>query len=129
MENTKHQADILTRYLVGRPVQSQTLYSLYEKSLANSSQSNTESKLVNFSFSHPRFIPFIDAGLVFLRPTSEMRRRIYIVFSVLESTPEYADFFLPKKHTIVDFLIVFGTGIRAVFRAIIGIIIIKVARL
>lgn len=99
---------------------------LYEKTVGESSQNN---KLIDFAFRHPSLITFLDAALVFLDPTSELRRRIYIMFSILEASPEYASSFLPRRFSFIETIGVFMVGIRAVLKILIGVIIIKVIRL
>jgi len=121
--NSKVQADILASYLLGRPIKDPYIYDIYEELLKEAR--GDEERLVDFAFSHPVALPYLDAGLVFLRPESELRRRIYVMFSVLESSREYADLFLPQRITPVRLIGIFLVGIRAVFRAIIGIVLIK----
>lgn len=123
------QADILANYLLKRPVTEPVVYRLYETSIANTPGPVKEKRLIAFAFSHPVAIPFLDAGLVFIRPTSELRRRIYIMFSILEASPHHAELFLPGNHRFFEVVSVLASGIRAVFRALVGIIIIKVVRL
>lgn len=122
------QADILTDYLIQKSISNAVVYDLYRTVVTEKKQQD-ETKLINFAFRHPSFIPSLDAGLVFVRPESELRRRIYIMFATLESMPEYSNLFLPEKTGTQGFIRVIGSGIRAVYRAIIGVILLKVARL
>ena len=122
------QADILTGYLIQRSIGNDAVYDLYRTVVTEKKQQD-ETKLINFAFRHPSLIPFLDAGLVFVRPESELRRRIYIIFATLESMPEYSGLFLPEKTGLQGLILVVGSGIRAVFRAAMGVILLKVARL
>jgi len=126
--STKHQVDTLAHYLIGRAIDNPNIYKLYNEVVSNQQQA-LEDKLIAFAFNHPKTIPSLDAALVFLRPQSELRRRIYIVFAVLEATPEYTRFFLPKRLNIFSTVGVCFAGLRAIVRAIVGTVIIKVARL
>ena len=126
--NYRQQADILTVYLTKQPVAEENIYDLY-KEIASQTKSTNEDRLFNFAFKYPRLIPALDAGLVFVRPTSELRRRIYVIFSILESHPQYADVFLPQKFTFLQTVGVFAVGVRAIARAVLGIVIIKIGRL
>lgn len=123
--NLNLQVDQLVNYLVNLPVKNKKIYELYQLAVVNSTKQRDE-KIINFAFRHTRLIPFLDAGLVFVRPYSELRRRIYITFAIIESMPEYADHFLPKKTSFMSIII---PSIRAVLRAIVGFAIIKVGRL
>lgn len=51
------------------------------------------------------------------------------MFAILESMPEYSSYFLPEKVGFSGLLQVVGAGIRSIFRAVIGITLIKVGRL
>jgi len=122
----RRQVEVLSRYLLGTSTNAEWIYTIY----AESCQHNTPTeKVVALAFRHPRLLPFLDGGLIFIRPNSELRRRIHIIFAALESTPEHAAQFLPQKVSFVQLLALIGVGIRGVFRALIGIIIIKVGRL
>jgi nucleoside-diphosphate-sugar epimerase len=43
---------------------------------------------------HTWALPFIDAGAGLLRPSSGVRKRVFLMAAILEATPLYADFFL-----------------------------------
>lgn len=121
------QADLLANYLIDRPIDNPLVYKIFE--IAVSNNETREDSLLSFAFKHPYFIPALDAALVFLRPHSELRRRIYTLFAILESTPEHADLFLPQKFHFIDVITLLLVGVRAVYRVPIGVIIIKMGRL
>lgn len=124
------EVDSIARYLINSPVTSNHIYELYAHSIESVPHaSKNEEKLLSIAFKHPWLIPFFDSGLVFVRPYSELRRRIYTMFALLESTPEHADKFLAKKLGFGGVLYAIWAGIRDVFRTIVGIIILKVGRL
>lgn len=122
------QVKILAAHITKQAVTDKYIYSLYTNLVASNNKGREE-RLIAFAFSHPRLIPALDAGLVFIRPTSELRRRCYILFSLLEAHPQYADSFLSEKLNFAQTLGVFAYGARAAFRVIAGIVIIKVGRL
>jgi hypothetical protein len=122
----KRQVDVLSKYLLGTSVKHAWVYDVYAQVCK---QQVSNEAIVDFAFRYPSLLPFLDAGLVFIRPNSELRRRIHIVFAALESTPEHAQKFMPEKVSFLQFLSLIGVGIRAVFRAIVGIVIIKVVQL
>jgi len=126
-DNSDTQVEALVKYLTGLPVTNTKIYEIYAATL-NENIVPTE-KLTRIAFKHTWLIPFFDGALVFLHPHADLRRRIYVMFAILESTPEYSDGFLPAKTSFGDFVGLIGTGFRAVFRAAVGIVIIKVGRL
>ena len=71
----KNQTDILVLYLTGRTVSDPIIYELYEYALEGLT-SDEEGKLLRLAFTRPFIIPYLDGGLVFIRSTSELRRRI-----------------------------------------------------
>ncbi len=42
-------------------------------------------------------VGLLDAGLAVADPHSELRRRLYLMFAILESSPEYHELFLPPR--------------------------------
>ena len=124
----KNQTDILVLYLTGRSVSDPIIYELYEHAVEGLTN-DKEGKLLKLAFNRPFIIPYLDGGLVFIRSTSELRRRIYIIFSILESSPDYSDLFIPKKYTLTGTILIGLSCIRAALRAAIGIVIIKLGRL
>ena len=122
----KRQVDVLSRYLLGAPIKDAWIYSLYAQACQEPASQET---IVDFAFRYPSLLPYLDAGLVVLRPNSELRRRIHIIFAALESTPEHARKFMPERVSFFHFLWLIGVGVRAIFRAIVGVVIIKVTRL
>ena len=126
-DNSNTQVEVLVTYLTGLPVSNTNIHDIYTATLGD--DIIPTEKLTRLAFRHTWLIPFFDGALVFLRPHADLRRRIYIMFAILESTPEYSREFLPTKTSFGDFLGLVGTGFRAVFRAAVGIVIIKAGRL
>lgn len=123
MSSLEREAQLFAQYLVGRSANSETVQ-LYE-SLANYKLDNADQKLLDYMRAHPWSIGLIDAGLVFYKPLSGARRHLYLMLAILESNKEYADLFLAKQRGRLYLLVVTGVGIRAIVRAILGIVLIK----
>lgn len=121
------QARVFGRYLLKREPSSR-VQELFAKAMATNSGAGDkqDQALLAFAVKHPHFLPLVDAGLALIKPNSEVRRRLYIMFSILEASPDYHQLFLPKKHPVWFLLVIVGTGIRAIARAVCGIIVIKV---
>jgi hypothetical protein len=125
MDMLEQEARLFTRYLIGRDANPQAIR-LYETVMSTSKPDNKDKKLLDFMTSHPSSIGLIDAGLVFHNATSEARRRLYIMFAILEASPEYCDFFLPKKRSPFYILVIFYSGVRAIIKAGLGLLLVKV---
>lgn len=125
MDSLESQAQLFARYLIGRPASPQAVR-LYEAAMTDSRPNDSDRKLLNFMVSHPASIGLIDAGLVFHNSYSEARRRLYVMFAILEAGTEYYDYFLPKKRSPFYILVIFYAGIRGVIKAALGLILVKV---
>jgi hypothetical protein len=121
------QADLFTRYLVNHPA-NDLMQSIFAKlASANfAALSSKDDKFLKFALKHSWSIPYIDAYLVIFEPDSELRRRIYIAFAVLECIPAYASYFLPQERPPLYIVVIFLKGIRAIFRLAVGIILTRV---
>lgn len=126
-EVLRREASVFGRYLIRRSPDEPavTLYVNAVKARARA-MSERERKRLAFIRRHPWALGFVDAGLTLVDSESELRHRIYIMFSILESSPRYYDRFLPKRRGWW-YSIAFGaTIIIGVTRMIIGTILVKV---
>lgn len=121
------QAYIFGRYLLGA-VPSDAAIEVFQKAMAanGGSQAKREQKVVQFAYQHPWSIGFLDSGLALIEPQAELRRRLYVMFSILESMPEYHDRFLPKKRSWWYGFVVVWAGARGAAKAVVGIVLAKV---
>jgi hypothetical protein len=124
MDTLDTEARIFTRYLIGRDVNPRTI-KLYKSAMKGRTPNTSDQKLLSHMVSHPGSIGFIDAGLVFHDASSEARRRLYVLLAILEASPEYYDLFLSKNRSPLYVLVICFTGIRAIFKAMMGLILIK----
>ncbi len=125
MDRLEKEANIFSRYLIGRDAGSLAV-EVYKTTMATSKPNTTDRKLLNYMVSHPHSIGFIDAGLVFHNSTSEARRRLYVMLAILEASPEHCDLFLPQKRSPFYIFVIYFAGIRAVIKAIFGLLLVKV---
>jgi hypothetical protein len=88
----------------------------------------TDASLLHFARTRPRSIGPIDAALALTAPYAEVRRRLHLMFAILESTPEHHDRFLPERREARYLGVVAGAGARAVARAAIGIPLVRLLR-
>ncbi len=67
----------------------------------------------------------IDAGLALKEPNNNVRRKLYTMLAILEASPNYTRYFLSRNFSFFYLFKVAAVGMRAVFRAALGIIIIN----
>lgn len=129
-DNLDLQATIFSRYLVNK-LPNKLSRSLYQKLVSDDSLivSDRDLKLLHFVEHNPWSIGLVEAGLVFVRPESALRQRLYIMLAILESMPEYHKDFLPKEASYLYLINVVWYGLRGFVKAIMGIILIKAYRL
>lgn len=119
------EALVLGRYLVSATI-SETLINRYKLGLQHSAiQADKTTPLVATFIKHPMLLPFFDAGLALTLPNSFLRKRIFLMLAILEATPDYAHLFLEKKQGFLGFIKFMLFGFRAVYRAVIGIVLLK----
>ena len=126
MDNSE-QARVFGRYILGRQPSAQVI-ALYKAAMAanQGSQERREQKIVMFAQEHPWSIGLLDSGLALTEPHAELRRRLYVMFSILESMPQYHDYFLPKKRSPWFSVAIVGAGIRGVCKAALGVLLVRV---
>lgn len=124
MSMLETEARVFTRYLIGQDANTQAVQ-LYEAAMKTSKPNLADQKLLKFMVSHPHSIGLIDAGLIFHDAESEARRRLYVMFAILEASPDYYDSFLAKQRSLFYVVIIAYSGIRAITKAGLGLVLIK----
>ena len=123
------EAELFGGYLLKRPP-NENVKKFYIKAVSNTfiEIKGSDKKVLDFLYRNRWSIGFIDSGLALLYPHSEIRKRIYIMFALLESSPEYVDLFLPKKRNFLYLFVLFFVGIRSILKSLIGILLLKIIR-
>lgn len=85
----------------------------------------TEQRILRFALNNKWSIGLLDAGCAFIRPQSELRRRLHLMFAILECSSEYNDLFLPKQRSPFFLLILIFNGVAAIVKALVGSLILK----
>jgi len=67
----------------------------------------------------------LDGGLALLHPTSALRKRIFIMISLLETEPALAHHFLPQNRGIGYLLWLMVKMVWAILTAIVGVVLVK----
>lgn len=123
----QEEAIIFTHYLI-RNTPTQAHIALYTRALSSNTRPSSEKSFIA-ALQHPTLLPYLDAHDALFRPTSELRKRLYLMFSILEASPDFTDMFLPKKAPFWYIFILAGYGIRSTWRIVIGTLLVKVGGL
>lgn len=67
----------------------------------------------------------IDAGLALKEPNNNVRRKLFTMLAILEASPNYTSYFLSRNYSVFYLFKIAAVGTRAVFRAMIGILMVN----
>ena len=127
MDTLQTEAILFCKYLVSQKP-SADIIERYQHFIAVNKQVATPRDIMVLAFAvkHPHTIPLLDNALAFTQPSSELRRRIYTMFTILETSPQYAPQFLPIKRSPLYILSLIWSGGIAVVQMCGGVILLKV---
>lgn len=112
------EATIFSQYLIhANPTPRQVR--IYQRAI----DQNEPSKALLAAHKHPFLLPYLDAHDAFFRPTSQLRGRLYLMFSILEASTEFTDKFLASRRSKLYIFVAILIGLRALCRLSIGTII------
>ncbi len=119
----KKEAAVFSRYLIGKNANEQciNLYIEAQQKLAIPITPREQQKL-NFILRFPLFVGCIDGALAIVNPEHPIRKKVYVMFSVLESSPDFHTSFLPQQRSSTYLFKILWTGTRAVFNTLFGFI-------
>ena len=125
--DTLHKEAILfCKYIVNAEPESQIVDNYINANKILSPNVNSkEISILNKCYKAPILITFFDAGLCFLNPFSGFRHKIFIMLAILEANPKYSKYFISQKQTLYSIIKVILKSFSAVFKAIIGVILLK----
>jgi len=120
------EARLITKYLLSTQVKKEE-EALYANAMhvLDLKFSNYENALAHQMFQSSFKMSCIDAGLALKDPTNPVRRKIFTMLAILEASPRYTNYFLSKNFSFFYYFILFLVGVRAVFRALLGMLMIK----
>lgn len=122
----RREAEIFGAYLLGEQPSEQVI-TLYEQAMdkLKISVNGKDERLLKWMLDNPDAIGMIDSGLALVKPQSVIRRKLLVYLAILESVPQYAHLFLPSSSPAAYSLYIFWVGARAAFKAVAGVIIVK----
>ncbi len=122
----KEEALLFGRYILKKQPDDSCL-ALYEQAMEklHISLDKDDEKILHFIRQHPWSVGMFDAGLAFVNPYSQIRRKIFVMLAILETQPQYALLFLPRKRRIFYLAYIFFVGCRAASKAVLGAFLVK----
>jgi hypothetical protein len=121
----KAEARLFARYLLGRTPPQELLDRYVEAShvLFDAPPDPADAALRRFVRRHPWSTGFLDAAAALLRPAGQFRGRLLVMVAILETSPLYAEEFLPRPSSAALLpLRLAAAGTRAVARALVGLL-------
>ena len=122
------EARIFTRYLVGRD----PTPALIERYVAASrthfpdTPPPEDAAVLAWARAHPWSTGLLDAAAALLRPAGPLRNRVLLMAAILETTPEFADAFLPRQVGPLALVVRVGlAGVVAVANTLVGALLYK----
>jgi hypothetical protein len=96
-----NEAQVLSHYLIGEKCSDQTAEHYTEalqklNATFTESEQKTWSSMIGFTF----YLKLVDSGLAVINPQSPLRKRIFIMLTLLESSPDHVKYFLPQERSI-----------------------------
>jgi hypothetical protein len=121
-----YEAEQIGRYLLPTTIQDseKNTYADAMQKL-NISFSKYEQALWNSMLKSKWKMACIDAGLAFKDPNNIARRKLFTMLAILEASPNYTKCFFSRKFSFFYLFIVGFAGIRAIVRAMIGVLIVN----
>jgi hypothetical protein len=118
----RKEAIAFSRYIVGEEPDEQSiaLYIAAQQKL-NIPISPKESNKIRFIVRFPGTMGMIDGALALLNPEHPVRKKLYTMFSILESSPKYHKYFLPQERADSYKFYILLVGLRAIFNTISGL--------
>lgn len=120
-QRLEREADVFAEYLLGRPPD-ERVRALYRAAMEKISIATDEkdAKLLEFVLRNPRFVGLADAGTALVRRQSAFRKRLLVMFAIVECLPSQSDLFLPPTRIRFYPACVFWSGCRAAVKALLG---------
>lgn len=134
MNNTSnkyfYEAEQICNYLLSHPIKEseKTTYAEAMKIL-DIQLSPSEEKIWNIMLKSKQNMACIDAAFAIQDSNNNVRRKLYTMLAILETSPHYTAYFLPLKFNGLGYIKIIGIVIRSVFRLIVGMCMLKIVSL
>ena len=115
-----NEAEVLGKYILGRSIDSETV-KRYNEAVVLKGYDQSDST-TDFILRHPFWLPYLDAAHGLLNKNSLLRKKLILMFALLETTPEYHRKFLLTGREKAAFFQLFWYGITGVYYTLTGLI-------
>jgi hypothetical protein len=124
-----NEPDKLSMYLVGKPC-TQAIKEAFADAVIKLDITFTpnQEKLYRSMLRSKFTLRAVDGGLLFINRDSVLRKRIFVMLCLLEASKDYTEYFLPQKRNWLHFFYIGIITSWAFFTALLGILIIKSAK-
>ena len=120
------EAEQITDYLLSIPVMENEKNNYVDAMMQLNIQfTKYENALWKFMLKSKWRMASVDAALALKEPNNNVRRKLFTMLAILEASPNYTSYFLSKNYSRFYLFKLIGVGIRSVWRAMVGIIIVK----
>ena len=122
MSDSRKEAEVFGRYLLGGKSPSERAIALYVEAMMirPAKPLGRDEKILRFILNNPSFTGLFDSAQAFSKKKSILRRKILFMSAILETQPEYAGLFLPEERSWLYNIYIFWVGCRAVMKMIAG---------
>lgn len=128
IEQLYKEGEVFGRYIIGKEINKKTIeqyVNSFEASpmVISDKEQLTVVKCVNKSWK----LPYFDGALSLKNPNHLLKQKLLRMFAILETRPEYSEYFLGKDFPKGYIFKIGLIGVRGIFRALVGLIILPKA--
>ena len=115
----QQEAQAISKYLVSKTC-TEEMAQRYREAVTklNATLSPAHEHIWSRMISSNIYMKLVDGGLALSAPQSPLRKRIFIMLTLLECSPEYTEYFLPQQRSIWYLI---PLGFRAAMSAVYGL--------
>jgi hypothetical protein len=127
----RQEANLYTQYIIDNKPSEEIIerYIDANRKLGIDVVSGPDERIISYSLKHPWSIPFLDAAAGFLQPQSLLRKKVYTMAAVLETSTHYNEFFLPATMSVKAFIVgLFFNILTVCLKVVIGAPLFWIAR-
>lgn len=123
MKLNSKEAVIFGNYIIGTAI-NQTAINRYYKAISKLNITE-EDKLSQKIVNHPWLLPYIDSALSIKNKNHNLKKKLLVMFAIVETMPEYSSCFLAQPRKKIYIFSIIYVGLVAVIKAIFGLVILR----
>lgn len=123
-EQLYKEGEIFGRYILGNEINKKTIESYVNSFIASPMEIiDKEQFIIDKCVNKSWKLPYYDGALSIRNPNHLLKQKLLRMFAILETRPEYAEYFLGRNFPKGYIFKIGLVGLRGVFRAVVGLII------